>query len=307
MELRHLQALLGIADHGGFSAAADALGTVQSNISAHVARLERELGAVLVDRSSGRLTEEGAVVVDRSRRMMAELDALVADVAAMSREVVGLVRIGVIGSTGRWLIPQLFEQLRAQHPRVQVSATDGINSTLEPRLLSGELDLAVVALPVLLDELSATPLFEEDLVLVVPVDHPLADRETPLPISVLADLELLLPMPHTALRADIDAACRRAGVSLHSAMEVDGVRLIASLTFDGYGPAILPATAVPEHMRDRFCLLSLEDFPRRRVGVTLRQRGLPSAPTRAVIDLLYAIVAQPKRRPEGLHRLHQNN
>ncbi len=305
MELRHLQALVGIADHGGFSAAADALGTVQSNVSAHVARLERELGAVLVDRSSGRLTEEGIVVVERSRRMMAELDAMVADVAAMRREITGLVRMGVIGTTGRWLVPRLFEQLRARHPGVQVCAIDGINSTLEPRLLSGELDVAVVALPVLLDELAVTPLFEEDLMLVVPVDHPLASKQTPLPISLLTDLELILPMPHTALRANIDAACRRAGVKLRSAMEVDGVRLIASLTFDGYGPAILPATAVPNHLRDQFCLLSVEDLPARRVGVTLRQRGLPSAPTRAVIDLLYEVVDDACARPEGLRALRR--
>ena len=69
-------------------------------------------------------------------------------------------------------------------------------------------------------------------------------------------------------------------------MELDGLRMIASLTFDGYGPAILPATAVPGHLRERFALLPLEGIPRRRVGVALRSRGLPSAPTRAVIEIL---------------------
>ena len=59
MELRHLQALVAVAEHGSFSSAADHLGTVQSNISAHVARLERELGTTLVDRSAGRLTADG--------------------------------------------------------------------------------------------------------------------------------------------------------------------------------------------------------------------------------------------------------
>ena len=61
MEVRHLSSLIAIADHGSFSAAARALGTVQSNVSAHIARLEKELGASLVDRASGQLTEEGAV------------------------------------------------------------------------------------------------------------------------------------------------------------------------------------------------------------------------------------------------------
>jgi hypothetical protein len=64
MDLRQLQALTAIADHGSFSAAAVALHTVQSNVSSHVARLEKELGVPLVDRHAGQLTEEGQAVVE---------------------------------------------------------------------------------------------------------------------------------------------------------------------------------------------------------------------------------------------------
>ena len=103
MELRHLQALTAISDHGTFSAAAEHLNTVQSNVSAHVARLERELGVPMIDRATGRLTEEGQAVVARTRRVLAELDAMVADVAACRDEVTGAVRIGIIGTTARWL------------------------------------------------------------------------------------------------------------------------------------------------------------------------------------------------------------
>ncbi|MGH9043907.1 MAG: LysR family transcriptional regulator [Acidimicrobiales bacterium] len=301
MEIRHLQALVAIAEHGSFSAAAEALGTVQSNVSAHVARLERELGAPLVDRSSGRLTEEGEVVVGRARRMLIEQVALVADVAAMCREVVGTVRAGMIGTTGRWLVPRLYTLLRERHPRVQMTVADGTSANLEPRLLSGQLDLAVVSLPVMGDELTASPLFEEDLMLVVPVDHPFASAPRPLPLDALAELDLLLPLANTALRDEIDTALRRAGVTLKPAMELDGIRMIASLTFDGYGPAILPATAVPMHMRKLFELVPLAGLPRRRVGVAQRRRGLPSAPTRAVIELLHWVANDPQERPQGLH------
>ncbi len=300
MEIRHLQALVGIAEHGSFSAAAEALGTVQSNVSAHVARLEKELGAPLVDRAAGRLTEEGEIVVARARRMLVELSALVADVAAMRREVVGTVRCGMIGTTGRWLVPRLFALVRERHPMVRMTVADGTSASLEPRLLSGQLDLAVVSLPVLGDELVAAPLFEEDLMLVIPTDHPFASAPRPLPLAALAELDLVLPLPNTALRDEIDGALRRADVTLRPALELDGIRMIASLTFDGFGPAILPATAVPRHMREQFALVPLEGFPRRRVGVAQRRRGLPSAPTRAVIELLRHVASDP-HRPEGLH------
>jgi DNA-binding transcriptional LysR family regulator len=301
MDLRHLQALVGIADTGSFSAAATALGTVQSNVSAHVARLERELEVVLVDRSSGRVTEEGEVVVSRARRMIAELDAMVADVVAMRHEVRGTVRLGMIGTTGRWLVPRLFTVLRARHPQIRLTVTDGTNTTLEAQLASGQLDLAAVTLPVHHDELTTSALFEEDLVLVVDSRHALASRTTPISLHELADLELLLPAPGTALRDEIDAAARAAGVELRPSMELDGLRMIASLTFDGYGPSILPATGVPSHLRTEFRLLGVEGLPPRRVGIALRVRGAPSAPTRVVIDLLHAAVQDPSVAPEVLH------
>src|SRR5690242_292627 len=102
MDLRQLNALLAVAEHGSFSAAARALHTVQSNVSTHVARLERELGATLIDRATGGLTEEGEVVAARARRIQSELDALTADVASLHDEVAGAVRAGVIGTTARW-------------------------------------------------------------------------------------------------------------------------------------------------------------------------------------------------------------
>jgi DNA-binding transcriptional LysR family regulator len=69
------------------------------------------------------------------------------------------------------------------------------------------------------------------------------------------------------------------------------VRLIASLTFEGHGPAILPASAVPDYLQDRWATVAVEGLPRRTVGVVTRHRGLLSAPARAVRDLLRAIVA----------------
>ena len=300
MELKHLQALLGIADTGSFSAAAVTIGTVQSNVSSHVARLERELDVQLVDRASGSLTDEGEVVVERARRIMSELDALIADVTALRQEVVGTVRLGMIGTTGRWLVPQLFDVLRLRHPHIHLNVAEGSSTQLEAQLASGQLDLAVVTFPLKGDEVMVAELFAEDLLLVVPRDHPLG-KETSLPLSRLADMELLLPAPGTALRAEIDSAVVPARVTLRPAMEIDGVRTIASLVFDGYGPALLPATAVPGHLRERFVGIPVDGLPRRRVGIAQRRRGLPSAPVRAVIDVLGLVVNDSLSMPEGIH------
>jgi DNA-binding transcriptional LysR family regulator len=301
MELRHLQALTAVSDHGTFSAAAEHLNTVQSNISAHVARLERELGAPLIDRADGRLTEEGTVVVARARRILSELDALISDVAACKDEVTGTVRVGMIGTTARWLVPRLMDVARKRHPKLRLVVVEGNTTGLEPQLASGQLDLAVLHLPVNGGDLVARLLFEEDLMLVVPQGHAMADPGRPLALEDLADMELLLPLPGTAFRDELDAVTRPLGITLLPAAEIDGLRLIASLAFEGYGPAILPATAVPSFLRAQIHPVPIDGLPRRRVGVAQRSRGLPSAPTRALNELLDAVVAVPEDRPDGVH------
>src|SRR5664280_1181402 len=301
MELRHLQALTAISDHGTFSAAAEHLNTVQSNISAHVARLERELGTPLIDRADGTLTEEGRVVVTRARRILSELDALVSDVAACRDEVTGTVRVGMIGTAARWLVPRLMDLAHQRHPRLRLVIVEGTTTGMEPQLANGQLDLAILHLPVSGKDLVARLLFEEDLMLVVPGGHEMATPDRPLTLEDLADLKLLLPVPGTAFRDELDAVTRPLGINLIPAAEIDGLRLIASLTFDGYGPAILPATAIPTVLRSRFFPVAVEGLPRRQVGVAQRSRGLPSAPTRALIELMQAVVATPEGLPHGVH------
>lgn len=299
MDLRQLQALVAIADHGSFSAAATALHTVQSNISSHVARLEKELGVLLVDRHAGQLTEEGQAVVERARRISGELDAIVSDVAAMRHEVTGPVRIGIIGTTARWLTPQLLERLAKVHPKVHLVVGEGTSSTLEPQLISGVIDIAVVNLPQTGADLLDTPLFDEDLILVVPPDHALAGRER-VELHDLDGFELLLPAMGTTFRQELDDAAGEAGVHLVPRAELDGLRLMASLTARGIGPSILPATTAAEGL-DGFARITVGGLPRRRVGAVIRRRGRPSAPARALLAILDAVVAEQIHTAYGIH------
>ena len=89
MEIRQLTSLLAIADHGSFSAAAKSLGTVQSNVSAHISRLEKDLGTTLIDRHSGQLTDEGLAVAERARRIVHEMDNIASDITARDEEITG--------------------------------------------------------------------------------------------------------------------------------------------------------------------------------------------------------------------------
>lgn len=300
MDIRQLSALLAVADHGTFSAAADALHTVQSNVSAHIARLEKELGSPLIDRGRGRLTEEGDAVVRRARRIISEFDAVKADVAALRDEVVGDVRIGLIGTTARWIVPEVLEIMQARYPNAHLRIGEGTTNTLEPQLSSGALDLAITLLPLTSPDIATQPLFEEDMLLVVDIDHPLAAHDE-IDMSELAETPLLLPPKGTSARSELDQAAGRAGLALRSKAEIDGVRLTASLVFDGHGPGILPATALPSYLTPKWKLVSVVGLPRRRVGLAHQRRSYPSAPARALRDVLSEVVRVGAELHPGLH------
>ena len=300
MDLRQLTSLVAIADHGTFSAAARALYTVQSNVSGHIARLERELGVLLVDRQRGGLTDEGMVVVERARRVLHELDDISAEMASRGDEVRGDTRLGVIGTTARWLLPQMLTQLAKQHPGVHVTVHEGNTTNLLPRLLAQQLDATIVHLPVDDPEVSVEPLFAEDLVLLVHTRHHLAGHES-IALADLAGEPLMLPPVGAALRRAIDRAAANVGVELVAQVEIDGVRLLTSLAFEGFGAAIVPATAVPRWLKGDFRRIAVPELPRRVVGWVQRRRPSPGSPTRALQAVLRDVIATQGAKQPGLY------
>lgn len=299
MDLRQLATLLAVDDHGSFSAAARALHTVQSNVSAHIARLERELGVTLVDRSTGQLTEEGDLVAARARRVNSELDYLVADLASMHHEVTGTVRLGMIGTTARWLAPALMDAMARMHPGVHLVVVDATTTSLLPQLGNGRLDLAVVNLPVADPELQTEPLFDEDTILLTPADHDFAGR-TSVHLADLDGVPLLLEPPGTNFRDVLDTQAANAGVELVAAAEVDGMRLLASLAFQGFGATVVPSSAAPRWLPGDWQRVRIDDVAPRSVGLALRRRGMPSAPTRALRAVLGHVVADEAPHQPGI-------
>ena len=300
MDLRQLSTLVAIADHGSFSAAARALYTVQSNVSGHIARLEKELGVVLVDRQRGGLTDEGVMVVEKARRVLHELDDITAEIASRGDEVRGDARIGIIGTTARWLLPKLLTQVGRQHPGVHVAVHEGGTTTQIPRLLAQQIDAAIVHLPVDDPEVTVEPIFAEDLMLLVHTRHHLSGHDT-VPLAELAGEPLMLPPLGTGLRRAIDRTAAGVGVALSPQVEIDGVRLLTSLVFEGYGAAIVPATAVPRWLTGEFHRISVPELPRRVVGWVQRRRPTPGAPTRAVAGVLREVIAQQGAKQPGVH------
>jgi LysR family hydrogen peroxide-inducible transcriptional activator len=233
--------------------------------------------------------------------VQAELDALAADVASVAGHIAGGVRLGVIGTTARWLVPPLLDVLGAEHERIALVVVDATTTSLVPQVTEGRLDLAVVNLAVTDPDAEAEPLFDEDRLLVVPADHPLAAREgDSIGVADLAELELLLEPKGTAFRDGLDADAARAGVALRPLAEMDGMQLVSALAFEGYGPAILPATAVPAGSDGRWRKIEVAGITPRSVGLVTRRRAALSTPAGAVREVLHRVVAREAAGRAGL-------
>jgi len=300
MDLRQLNHLIAVAEHQSFSAAARALHTVQSNVSTHVAKLEKELGAALIDRHTMQPTAEGRAVLERARRIRTELQAINDDIVSMRHEVAGEVRIGCIGTTGRWMASPLLGRLAERHPALRPVLVDATTTSLTPRVLDGDLDMAIVNTPVVEASLESEPLFDEERIIVAPADHPLADRGT-IDVADLAEHPVMLTPRGTTFRDAIDQELAAAGVRLTAAAEVDGLRLLASLAYQGYAPALLPASAVSGYPDGNWSLVHVEGLARRSVGLVRNRRTTPSMPIRAAREVVLDVIREIAPRQPGIH------
>ena len=300
MDLRQLNHLIAVAEHQSFSAAARALHTVQSNVSTHVAKLEKELGAALIDRHTMQPTAEGRAVLERARRIRTELQAINDDIVSMRHEVAGEVRIGCIGTTGRWMASPLLGRLAERHPALRPVLVDATTTSLTPRVLDGDLDMAIVNTPVVEASLESEPLFDEERIIVAPADHPLADRGT-IDVADLAEHPVMLTPRGTTFRDAIDQELAAAGVRLTAAAEVDGLRLLASLAYQGYAPALLPASSVSGYPDGNWSLVHVEGLTRRSVGLVRNRRTTPSMPIRAAREVVLDVIREIAPRQPGIH------
>lgn len=285
MDLRQLRSFLAIIDHGSFSAAARALFTVQSNVSSHVARLEDDLGATLLDRSTRQLTPAGRVVETRAREIVRQLTAITDDLASLENRVIGAVACGTTPSIGLWLIPSTLAQANRELPEVAIRVVEAHSGTLVHQLLAGEIDLAITT-GASNPELTSTPLVDEDIVAVMSPQHGLA-AQPEVTLADLAGLKLLLPLQDNPLHDHITRAFLDRGLALRSRLEVGSSALVRAMAAADVGVALIPATAAVDRDGLDCVVKAVRDMPRRGVALTTRtgmQRNRALEAVAAIIE-----------------------
>jgi DNA-binding transcriptional LysR family regulator len=282
MELRHLRYFVAIAEERHFTRAAQRLGIGQPPLSQQIRALETELGTSLFKRlpRGVELTEAGRVFFDDARQILASAEQAQARARRAASGDMGRIRIGMINSAPfHPFVPRVIREFGQRYPDVALSLEENSTPLLAEAVLAGHVDVAFVR-PLLGDQpaLISHELFDEDMLVALPLGHPLARFRSLSLWSLAAEPFVLFPREVGAgLYDEIIAVCRTAGFSPRVAQETSQVTSIVNLVAAGLGISLVPASMQQIHSEGVTYRPIAGDAPRARM--LLIHRHDSDAPT----------------------------
>lgn len=290
MELRSLRYLLAVAEEGHFTRAAERCFVSQPALSQQIRKLEEELGEVLLDRSTTpvRLTAAGEVVVAHARRMLAELEAMRVALDELRGLQRGNLTVGAVQTVQAYLIPYAVARFTRRYPGVRLQVLELPADEVEAGVLEGRFHLGLSFVPPGQEGLEAIPLFEEELVLVVPSDHALAAQQVVSP-EMLAQTPLaLLPTTYCTRRL-WDRWAQQAGLKPKVNLELNTIEGLLHVTRELGVATVLPALTLRLEAARKLRAVRLPaPSPRRTVGVVRRRGAYVCRAAQAFEDVLRA-------------------
>ena len=272
--IRQLESLVAVADTRSFRKAATTLGISQPALSAQVQAAEHVLGIQVFerDRRSVLITPAGEDVVSRAREALIAVDA-VGDAARQRGEpLVGSLRMGVIPTIAPYWLPALLPEVHRRFPRLELILREDQTSRLLAQLQAGQLELALLAIPVQGDFTTA-PVAREGFVAAAPRGAALVRHRGKLTERDLDDETVLLLEDGHCLRDQALEVCKRAGAIVSMEVRATSLPTLVQMVAGGLGVTLLPEAAVPTLVQ-KHGPIALAEFakpvPGRNIGLAWR-------------------------------------
>jgi molybdate transport repressor ModE-like protein len=293
LDVKRLRILREVAEAGSFSAAADSLHLTQSAVSQQIAALEREAGAILIDRNRGnlRLTDPGQALIGHTEAVLARLDEAEREL----REIAGLrggkLRLVSFPTAGATLVIRAVAAFRKKYPEIGLSLTEAEPEASMPELRAGNHDLALIydySKSVIPEDRDAerTLLLEERMQLALPKDHPLAGSGQ-VNLSELAEETWIVGTESGggACRGNVFGACRDAGFAPEIGFESDDYQVHQSLVSAGMGVSLVPELLLTGR-HPGLAVVNIDDPPVRRVWALTRVSEVRAPAVDAMLEIL---------------------
>ena len=292
MEIHQLRCFSAIVRAGSFTRAAEQLGITQPSLSQQIRKLEKQVGSPLFERlgRSIRLTAYGEALRQPAADILQQVAEARSSLDSLQEGVRGKLRVGVIPTIMPYFIAPRIGEFLNNFPKVELQLIEDTTPRLVEQLQSGDLDLALSALPVRNPDIVCSELTRESLFLAVAEKHPLA-RETTIDLQDLRKERLLLLKEGHCLRDDVLMTCSRAKAELRSIFETDQLASIFQLVRAGFGVTVIPAMASSHSAGCKLVALQGNSF--RRIGYLRAKRHFVSRPMREFTAWLRTLVPRP--------------
>ena len=286
MEIRQLEYVVGVVDEGGFTRAADALHVTQPALSDGIRRLEAELGLELFHRVGRRavLSAAGEAFVEPARQVLRDLGVLRTSVAGVAGLTAGTLDVVALPTLAVDPLAALVGAFRNAHPGVVVRIDQPEDTAaVATRVRNGRSEIGLTELPIDEPGLASRLLTEQELLVVVPPDSPLARRRR-LTTADLASVPLVTSPAGTSTRGLIDAAFAAIDAAPDIVVETDQREAIVPLVVAGAGASILPRPQAEAAAVFGASTVSLSPRLVRSIGLVWRDGPLAPA-ARAFVNL----------------------
>ena len=271
MNLRDWEYFVAVADHKHFGKAAEACHVTQPTLSAQLKKLEHYLGVTLVERDNRNvwLTPIGEEMAVRARRMLAEADGLKQLARSQFNPLAGDIKLGAFPTLAPYFLPLALPKVKKKLPDLRVFLVEDKTQMLLHQLQQGEIDAALLALPLAREQLDVIPVCKEEFLLAVPTAHPLARRKH-IGLDELQGQNLMLLDEGHCLRDQALAVCQLAGAGENTAFRASSLETLRQMVISGLGVTLMPAMAIHPG-QDGIRYLPFEQPPLREIGLAFRR------------------------------------
>ncbi|MCM3147763.1 LysR family transcriptional regulator [Bacillus pumilus] len=273
---------LTVVECGSFTKAGEKLGLTQSGVSHNIAKLESELGVVLLRRNRNglSLTDAGERVMPHIRQIIHHASLLEQEAALIQGMEVGSIKIGTFSSFSSKMLPQLIHRFTKRYPNIQVELYEGGYEEIEEWIASGTVDVGFLTQPS--REFETIPLFQDELVVLMQKDHRFNTKKM-IEVESLHDESFIMPKSGCDLL--IKKLLKERGVKPQVLFEIGDNNTLISMVQEGLGVTIIPTLILPPQM-SHTKVIRLETSVYREINLAFKSFKVASLSAKRWIEVV---------------------
>lgn len=291
MNIRDLKYLVAVAEFGHFGQAAAASFVSQPTLSMQLKKLEEELGVVLFERTNKQvlITDIGKKILEQARLVLLAVDEL-KELAAMAQDPLsGELKLGVIPTLAPYVLPQVMPALNQAFPQLSLFLIEEKTPVLCEKLSQGELDAAMMALPVE-EEFEQSLLFNEPFFVACSNTHPFA-KKTAIHLKDIDDEVIMLLAEGHCLRSQALEICQQVESNKPANFSATSLETLRLMVAAGMGITLMPALSIIEDKTQGLSIIPFSDsIPTRQIAMMWRKKSPKTECVSSIAKVIHSVI-----------------